>query len=208
MVHALELADAGVDGARVAHSLDDVAGPRLALGADHRRTFGDAPRGLAKVAAAAHERHLERVLVDVVLLVRRRQHLRLVDVVDAKRFEHLRLDEVADAALGHDGDGDRGHDRLDQVGVRHARDAAFLADVGGDALERHHGARARLLGDTRVLGRDDVHDHAALQHLGEPGLDLERALHRPVAITNTVAFGHDRNSTRAPGRLPWNLADV
>src|SRR2546430_4083755 len=67
VVHALELADAGVDGARVAHSLDDVAGPSLALGADHRRTFGDAPRGLAKVAAAAHERQLETELVAVAL---------------------------------------------------------------------------------------------------------------------------------------------
>ena len=41
---------------------------------------------LAQVAAAADERHLERVLVDVVLLVGGGQHLGLVDVVDAERL--------------------------------------------------------------------------------------------------------------------------
>ena len=40
---------------------------------------------------------LEGVLVDVVLVVGRRQHLALVDEVDAERLEHARLDEVADA---------------------------------------------------------------------------------------------------------------
>ena len=33
-----------------------------------------------------------------------REHLGLVDVVDAERLQHLRLDEVADAALRHDRD--------------------------------------------------------------------------------------------------------
>ncbi len=56
---------------------------------------------------------LERELVDVVLLVGRREHLALVDVVDAQRLEHLRLDEVADAALGHHRDRHRGHDLVD-----------------------------------------------------------------------------------------------
>ena len=41
----------------------------------------------------------------------------------------------------------------------------------GHALERHHGRRARVLGDLRLLGRDDVHDDAAAQHLREPALD-------------------------------------
>ena len=30
-----------------------------------------------------------------------------------------------------------------------------------------------VLGDPRLLGGGDVHDHAALQHLGEPALDPE-----------------------------------
>ena len=107
-----EAPDAGQDGADVAHRLDDVAGAGLALGAHHGGALVDAPERLAEVAAAAHEGHLEGVLVDVVGLVGRRQHLGLVDVVDAQRLEDLRLDEVADARLGHDRDGHRVHDAL------------------------------------------------------------------------------------------------
>src|SRR5829696_2631870 len=35
------------------------------------------------------------------------------------------------------------------------------------ALQRHHGAGAGLLRDAGVFRRDHVHDHAALEHLGE-----------------------------------------
>ena len=156
--------------AHVAHRLDDVAGAGLALGPDHRRALADAAQRLAEVAAAAHERHLELVLVDVVLLVGRGQHLGLVDVVDLERLEHLGLGEVADAALGHDRDADRLLDLADQLRVAHARHAAELADVRRHALEGHDRDGARLLGDPRVVGGHDVHDHAAREHAGEPDL--------------------------------------
>ena len=48
-----------------------------------------------------------------------------------------------------------------------------LPDVGRDALERHDGAGARLLGDASLLNVDDVHDDAALEHLGHASLDGE-----------------------------------
>jgi hypothetical protein len=54
-------------------------------------------------------------------------------------------------------------------------DSALGADVRGDALERHHRAGAGVLGDPRLLGGRDVHDHAALEHLGEPRLDAQRS---------------------------------
>ena len=95
------LADVADDRAQVAHRLDDVAGAGLALRADHARALADAPQRLAEVGGAAHERHGERPLVDVVRLVGRGEHLALVDVVDAERLEDLGLDEVADAGLGH-----------------------------------------------------------------------------------------------------------
>ena len=76
------------DGADVAHRFHDVAGARLALGADHGRALADAPQRLAQIARAADERHLEIVLVDVVLFVGRRQHFALVDVVHAQRFQN------------------------------------------------------------------------------------------------------------------------
>ena len=55
----------------------------------------------------------------------------------------------------------------------HARHAALAADVGGHPLEGHHRGGAGVLGDLRLLGRGHVHDHAALQHLGEADLQLE-----------------------------------
>ena len=126
---------------------------------------------LTEVRRTADERHRERPLVDVVLDVGRRQDLGLVDVVDLERLEDLRLREVTDAALRHHGDRDRLLDLPDLVRVAHPRDAAVTTDVRRDALERHHRARAGVLGDSRLIGVDDVHDDAALQHLGEAGLD-------------------------------------
>ncbi len=64
---------------------------------------------------------------------------------------------------------------VDHVGVAHAGDAAVAADVGRHPLERHHRAGAGVLGDLGVLGRDHIHDHPALEHLGQPPLHLEGA---------------------------------
>ena len=167
--------DLGADRAHVVDGVGDVAGAGLALGADHRRALVDAAQRLAEVGRTADERHRELPLVDVVGVVGRGEHLGLVDVVDAEGLEDLRLDEVADARLGHHRDGHRGDDAVDHVGVAHARDAALGADVGGDPLERHDGDRAGVLGDLGLLGGDDVHDHAALEHLGHAALDPVRA---------------------------------
>ncbi len=183
------------DLAHVAHRLDDVAGARLALGADHRRALADPAQRLAEVGRAAHERHLEVPLVDVVGLVRGRQHLGLVDVVDLERLQHARLHEVPDARLRHHRDRDRLLDARDHLRVGHPRHAAVAADVGGDALERHHRGRARILGHLRLLGGDHVHDHAALEHLRQAGLDAECRLvaHAP-SLTAALTF---RRAARA-----------
>src|SRR4029079_7021283 len=111
----------------------------------------------------------------VVLLVGRRQHLGFVDVIDPERLQDLRFDEMADARLGHDGDRDDLLDLLDLRGVRHAGDTAVSADVGRHTLEGHDGAGAGILGDLRLIGRGDVHEDAALEHLGQAGLHGEGA---------------------------------
>lgn len=41
----------------------------------------------------------------------------------------------------------------------------------GALLERHHRDGARRLGDTRLLGGDDVHDDTALEYFGHAALD-------------------------------------
>jgi hypothetical protein len=83
---------------------------------------------------------------------------------------------VPDARLGHHRDRHGLLDALDEQGVGHAGHAAVAADVGRHALERHHRGRPGVLGDLGLLGVDDVHDHAALEHLGQPGLDAESRL--------------------------------
>ena len=112
----------------------------------------------------------------MVLDVGGRQHLRLVDVVDLEGLEDLGLGEVADTALGHHRDRHGLLDLPDLLRVGHARDAALHPDVGGDALQGHDRHGARRLGDPRLLGVDDVHDDAALEHLREPALHAHRAV--------------------------------
>lgn len=90
LAHHARLADLAHDSALVADRLDDVTRASLALSADEGGALGDTAQGLAQVACTADERHLERVLVDVVLLVGGREHLGLVDVVDADRLQDLR----------------------------------------------------------------------------------------------------------------------
>ena len=165
--------DLALDRTHVAHRLHHVAGARLALAADHRGALRDPPERLTEIRGAADERNLEGPLVDVVRLVGRGEHLGLVDVVHLERLEHLCLHEVADPGLGHHRDGHGLLDLLDLGGIGHPSHATGRADVGGHALERHHSRRAGALRDEGMLGRDDVHDHPALEHLGEPGLDPE-----------------------------------
>jgi hypothetical protein len=98
---------------------------------------------------------------------------------------------MADAALGHHRDGHRGLDALDHGGIAHAGDAAVAPDVGRHPLERHHRDCAGVLGDLRLLGRDDVHDDAAAQHLGEPALDPGRprgAIRHGSQVTGPIRF--------------------
>ena len=136
------------------------------------------------------------MLIDVVLFIGGGQDLALIDVVDAQRLEDLRLDKVPDTALRHHRDGDGLDDGGDQPRVAHPGHAAFSTDVGRHPLERHDGHRARVLGDLRLLGGDDVHDDAAFEHLGQPGFDLPGA--SPV-VQLGCCLGHDLILLRMPG---------
>ena len=111
------------------------------------------------------------MLVDVVDVVGGREDLGLVDEIDPQFLKDLGLDEVSDAGLGHDGNGDRLNDTRDEVGVAHTGHTALSADVGRNALEGHDGDGSGILGDTGLLGSDDVHDDAALEHVGQTALD-------------------------------------
>ena len=88
-------------------------------------------------------------------------------------------------------------------GVGHPGDAARGADVGGHALEGHHGHRAGVLRDLGVIGRDDVHDDAALEHLGEALLGRPGGrLWAHVWIVPQVR-ARARGRSPAPGSCPF-----
>ncbi len=175
----------------MAHRFHDVAAAGFALGADHGGALVDAAERFAQIPRAADEGRAEVVLQNVVRLVRRSQHLAFVDEVHAQRFQHPGLHVVPDADLGHDRNGNGLLYALDDLDGAHARHAAFLADVGRHPLQRHHRGGARVLGNLRLFRRGHVHDHAALEHLGEPDLDFERprvaALTRRCVTAFTVA---------------------
>ena len=155
----------------MADGLRDVTGAGLTLGADHGGALGDATQGLTQVGGAADEGDVKGPLVDMIGVVSRAEHLGLVNEVHLEGFQHLGLDEVADTSLGHDGDGDGVDDSLDEIGITHPGHSALGADVGRDTFQGHNGAGSGILGDPRLLGGDDVHDDAALEHVGQSTLD-------------------------------------
>ena len=148
----------------MAHRLDHIAGARFPLGADHGRALGNAPQGLAQIPGPADKGDLEPGFVNMVRVVGGGEDLALVDIVD---LNGLGLHKVADAALGHNRDGYRLLDAPDHLRVAHAGDAARGPDIGGDALQGHDGAGPRSLGDFGLLRCGHIHDHAALEHLGQ-----------------------------------------
>jgi hypothetical protein len=155
----------------VADRLHDVAGAGLAFGPDHRRPLADTAKRFTEILGTAHEWRRERPLVDVVILVGGGEHLGLVDVVDVECLQHPRFEEVPDAGLRHDRDRHGCLDALDHLRIGHAGDTAVPTNVGRHALECHHGHGAGILGDFGLFGVDDIHDDAALEHVGQTSLD-------------------------------------
>src|SRR6185503_5465688 len=116
------------------YGLDDVPGTRLSLCSDHRRAFSYSPKRFPEITSAADKRNFELVFVHVMFLIGRRQHLALVDEVDAERFQDLGFSKVSNAYLGHNRDGDCRHDFADFSWRGHAGNSALGADVGGDSF--------------------------------------------------------------------------
>ncbi len=171
----------------MAHRLDHIAGASLAFGANHRRALADAPQRFAQIAAAAHERHLEIALIDVMLLVGWGQHFALVNIIHPQRLEDAGLDKVTDAALRHHRDADRLDNLFDQGGVAHPRHAALRPNVSRHPLQGHHRHRTRLLGNAGLLGVDHIHNHSALEHLGQALLGGKgRFLHCLLSLRRRV----------------------
>ncbi|MPM94976.1 hypothetical protein SDC9_142125 [bioreactor metagenome] len=159
------MAHFAVHAAHMANGLHDVAGSRLTLGPDHRCAFGYAPQRLAQILRPADKGDAKAGLVDVEHIVGGREHLALVDVVNFKGLQDLGLHKVPDAHLGHHRDGHRLLNAPNHFWVAHPGNAPGRPDIRRDALQGHHGAGTRLLGDFRLLGGGHVHDNPTLEHL-------------------------------------------
>ncbi len=123
-------------------------------------------------------------------------------IIDAQLLQNLCLGDMADAGLGHDGDGNSLNDLLDERGARHAGHAAFGADHGGDALESHDGCGAGLFGDASLLDGHDVHDDAALEHLGEADFEAQAGAGETVIFCRfRHLFGPRRAADSARGGM-------
>src|SRR5258708_32696019 len=156
----------------MAHSLDDITRTRLALGTQHSRALAHAPQRLAQIARAANKRHSEAVLVDMISLVGRRQHFGFIDAVNTKGLQNLGLDQSSDPALGPDRNGDGLFNADHQLRVAHAGHATVCANIGGHALQRHHGTGSSLFGNFGLLGVDYITNHSPFEHLWESALNL------------------------------------
>ena len=158
----------------------------------HSSTLAYPPQSLTQVPAPTNKRSLESVLDNMVLIIRRGQNLRLINVVDTESLKNLALNEVTYPGLGHHGDGDCSHDLLDELWVGHTCNAALDTNVCGYTLEGHDGRGTSLFSNaglggilalahdlerigegTYLLSIDNIHDHTTLQHTGETGLDVE-----------------------------------
>src|SRR5581483_10104074 len=100
---------------------------------------------------------------------------------------------MADTALRHYRNGDGLFDLENQLRVAHARHAAVRANIRRHALKRHHSGCARLFRDTRLLGIDDITDHAAFEHFWKRSFDVFSSclfLHdsSPPDIYSTLVF--------------------
>ncbi len=97
------------------------------------------------------------------LLVRRGQHLTLIDHIHTERLQNLRLDKVSDPGLPHHRDGDRIDDLGDLLWIGHTGHAPGRPDVGRDSLKRHNSDGTGIFSEHCLLCIDDVHDDTAIQ---------------------------------------------
>src|SRR5690606_24067665 len=168
------------------------------------RALSDSPQGFSEVAGAADKGSLKLVLVDVVALVSRGEHLALVDEVDAERLKDLRFNKVADARFGHHGDAHRFFDGEDHLWIGHAGDTAGSPDIRGHPFEGHHRHSSSVLGDFGLLNGGHIHNDAASKRLGDSQLRLPGPVLRHGRLLprdRFTALDYNRSSCSSPHKL-------
>ena len=167
--HGADLAHAS---AHVAHGLHDVAGARLALGADHGGALRDAAQGLAQIPRAADEGHVRtrscrcgrRRRPGRAPRSRRRSRCSMAWRICASAkwpMRHFAMTGMDTASWMP----------LIMAGslMRDTPPAARMsAGMRSSAMTAQAPASSAI---ARLLGGGDVHDDAALEHLGERSVE-------------------------------------
>ena len=153
------------------HSIGDITRACLTLRANHGRALVDSAQCLTQVGCSTDEGNREVEFINVIGVVSRGQHFGFINEIHSQRLQHLRLNKMPDARFGHHRNGYCIDDALDHVRIGHPGHTALCANISRHTLQRHHGGGTSVLGDFRLFGGDDVHNHAALQHLSQSSLD-------------------------------------
>ena len=95
---------------------------------------------------------------------------------------------MANPSLRHYGNTYGTHDGVDHVGIRHARHPTLGANIRRDPLQRHYRNGTGILGNLRLFYVHNIHDDAALEHVGHPALD-------PAGTGYCLLIAHDTLST-------------
>ncbi|CAB5015400.1 unannotated protein [freshwater metagenome] len=97
---------------------------------------------------------------------------------------------MANTGLCHYGNTYGIHNGVDHVGIRHARHPTLCANIGRDPLKSHYSYSAGILGNLGLFYVDDIHNDAALEHVGHPTLDS-------AGTSHCLLVAHDALSTSA-----------
>ena len=101
LAHNASLPNFALHSSLMPNSLNDITCTSLTFRTNEGGALGNATEGLAEVPSTANEWHLERMLVDVVLIIRGCEDLGLVDVVDSNCLKDLFFEVNSTARLAH-----------------------------------------------------------------------------------------------------------
>ncbi|KAM0051796.1 hypothetical protein Hdeb2414_s0007g00240711 [Helianthus debilis subsp. tardiflorus] len=138
---------------------------------NHRSTFTNPPQCLSQIPTPTHKRNPKIMLINMILIIRQRQNLTLINIIHTNRFQNLRLNEMPYPRLRHHRNRNRLLNLLNQLRIAHPCNAALRADVRRNSLQRHDSTRPSFFRHTRLFGVHDVHNYAASEHLSEADLD-------------------------------------
>ena len=89
LAHNASLPNFALHSSLMPDGLNNITCTSLTFRTNEGGALGNATEGLTEVPGTANEWHLERMLVDVVLIIRGCKDLGLVDVVDADSLQDL-----------------------------------------------------------------------------------------------------------------------